>query len=191
MSHLDEGTLHALLDGELNLSEVNEIQLHLGSCVACGSRLQEVKQFLAEADRLVGALEIPSAAPRAGSPRVSAPPNNPPSNHPPREPEIWEPPPLLLPDAPDSQIQRTRWRRGLAWAAMVSVVLLGGRMIINSIGPRHPMLPERDLATVRPAVPPPVASPEETGKPSPVPPAVVATKQAKPARPRRRTARPC
>ena len=54
MSHLDEGTLHALLDGELDLAEVSEIQKHLGSCVACGSRLQEVKQVLAEADRLVG-----------------------------------------------------------------------------------------------------------------------------------------
>ena len=29
MSHLDEGTLHALLDGELELSEVSEIQMHL------------------------------------------------------------------------------------------------------------------------------------------------------------------
>ena len=37
MSFLDEGTLHALLDGELDLAEVSEIQKHLGSCVACGS----------------------------------------------------------------------------------------------------------------------------------------------------------
>jgi hypothetical protein len=63
MSHLDEGTLHALLDGELELSEVSEIQMHLGTCVACGSRLQEVKQVLAEADRLVGAMEVPRLRP--------------------------------------------------------------------------------------------------------------------------------
>ena len=184
MSHLDEGTLHALLDGELDLKEVSEIQLHLGSCVACGSRLQEVKQFLAEADRLVGALEIPSAAPpsRPDRSRAFAPSNNPPRNDPPREPEIWEPPPLLLPDAPDSQIQRARWRRGLAWAAMVSVVLLGGRMIVNSIGPSHPMLPERDLTTARPAVPPAVASREEIRKDASAPP-TVATNQARTSRP--------
>ena len=42
MSHLDEGTLHALLDGELEMSEMAEIQAHLGSCAACGSRLREV-----------------------------------------------------------------------------------------------------------------------------------------------------
>ncbi len=74
MSHLDEGTLHALLDGELELAEVREIQTHLGTCAACDSRLQDVKQFLAEADRLVGALEAP-----AGSSRSRPEPAPPPS----------------------------------------------------------------------------------------------------------------
>ena len=77
MSHLDEGTLHALLDGELDLAEVREIQTHLGICAACDSRLQDVKQFLAEADRLVGALETPTASTpassRAGSRRPASP----------------------------------------------------------------------------------------------------------------------
>ncbi|MGH8575313.1 MAG: zf-HC2 domain-containing protein, partial [Gammaproteobacteria bacterium] len=94
MSHLDEGTLHALLDGELELAEVKEIQLHLGSCTACGSRLQDVKQFLAEADRLVGALEMPAGGARSQSAQTQPPP--PPI--PPREPENWESPVLLLPD---------------------------------------------------------------------------------------------
>ena len=78
MSHLDEGTLHALLDGELEMTEVKEIQAHLGSCSACGTRLRQVKEFYAEADRLVGSLELPGAEPRrppagpaAGRPRSS------------------------------------------------------------------------------------------------------------------------
>ena len=66
MPHLDEGTLHALLDGELDVAEVKEIQTHLGACAACGSRLQDVKQFLAEADSLMGALETPAGGPRPG-----------------------------------------------------------------------------------------------------------------------------
>jgi putative zinc finger protein len=183
MSHLDEGTLHALLDGELDLKEVSEIQIHLGSCVACGSRLQEVRQFLAEADRLVGALETPSAREPYSAHRASPEPpraSPPPPRSSQREPEIWEPPPLLLPDAPDSAAQKHRWGRGLALVAAVAVVLLGGRMLTDAIGPRHPMLPERDLTTARPAVPPPVASPEETGKQSQP---QVAAKQVKPARP--------
>jgi len=64
MSHLDEGTLHALLDGELDLHEVKEIQAHIGSCAACGTRLREVKEFHGESDRLVGLLEVPSTPSR-------------------------------------------------------------------------------------------------------------------------------
>jgi len=64
MSHLDEGTLHALLDGELDLHEVKEIQAHIGSCAACGTRLREVKEFHGESDRLVGLLEVPAAPSR-------------------------------------------------------------------------------------------------------------------------------
>ena len=86
MSHLDEGTLHALLDGELDLAEVSEIQKHLGSCVACGSRLQEVKQVLAEADRLVGAMEVPAGASR---PRSEAPAPSLSHSHPGRRMSRW------------------------------------------------------------------------------------------------------
>ena len=67
MSHLDEGTLHALLDGELEMTEVKEIQAHLGSCSACGTRLRQVKEFYAEADRLVGSLELPGAGAAAAA----------------------------------------------------------------------------------------------------------------------------
>lgn len=66
MSHLDEGTLHALLDGELDAKEVRQIQAHLGSCSACGTRLQSVKDVLSESDRLVGSLQFP------GTPRRPA-----------------------------------------------------------------------------------------------------------------------
>ena len=62
MSHLDEGTLHALLDGELATTEVAEIQAHIGSCSACGLRLREVKEFLTESDRLIASVD-PAAAP--------------------------------------------------------------------------------------------------------------------------------
>ncbi|HUF34512.1 MAG TPA: zf-HC2 domain-containing protein [Gemmatimonadales bacterium] len=66
MSHLDEGTLHALLDGELDSHEVREIQAHLGSCAACGARLQSAREMFAESDRLVGAIQFP------GTPRRPA-----------------------------------------------------------------------------------------------------------------------
>jgi hypothetical protein len=161
MSHLDEGTLHALLDGELDLAEVSEVQKHLGSCMACGSRLQEVKQVLAEADRLVGTVDLPAAAPRS---RPEPPP--PPPQFRAREPAAWdEPPVLLVPDPIDANARRKRLLRGLRWAAGIAVVLIGGRLVAGAFRPSHPVLPERDLTSAAPAVPPAVVSPEEARAP--------------------------
>src|SRR5215207_10049914 len=162
MSHLDEGTLHALLDGELNLAEVSEVQQHLGSCVACGSRLMEVKQVLAEADQLVGAVDVPAGAarPRAEPPRHSLHPR------PGREPDIWdEPPVLLVPDPIDPHARFKRWFRGLRWAAAIGLVVVGGKLVGNALSPSHPVLPERDLTSAAPAVPPAVVSREESRRP--------------------------
>jgi Putative zinc-finger len=157
MSHLDEGTLHALLDGELDLAEVSEVQKHLGSCVACGSRLQEVKQVLAEADRLVGAMEVP-----AGTPHNRPEPARTPPQFRNRDPEIWnEPTVLLVPDPIDPNARRKRFMRGLRWAAGIAVVLIGGRLAAGAFQPSHPVLPERDLTSAAPEVPPAVVSPEE------------------------------
>jgi anti-sigma factor RsiW len=168
MSHLDEGTLHALLDGELDLAEVSEIQKHLGSCVACGSRLQEVKQVLAEADRLVGAMEVPASAPRGRPepPRAEPAPPPPPPSRPAHEPLAWdEPPVLLVPDPIDAHASRKRWIRGLAMAAVLAGVLAGGKLIGRAFQPSHPMLSDRDLTSVsQPAAQPPVVSPAERRK---------------------------
>jgi anti-sigma factor RsiW len=168
MSHLDEGTLHALLDGELDLAEVSEIQKHLGSCVACGSRLQEVKQVLAEADRLVGAMEVPASAPRSRPepPRAEPAPPPPPPSRPVHEPLAWdEPPVLLVPDPIDGHATRKRWIRGLAMAAVLAGVVAGGKLIGRALQPSHPMLSDRDLTSVsQPAAQAPVVSPAESRK---------------------------
>ncbi len=138
MSHLDEGTLHALLDGELDLHEVKEIQAHIGSCTACGTRLREVKEFHGESDRLVGILELPTAPSRRTAPadpgpaayadeggerrrqrrdlpRVSGPLN--------------EPPPLLLPENPG--YQRGGLIRRMRWAALILVTVGAGYMALR------------------------------------------------------------
>jgi anti-sigma factor RsiW len=162
MSHLDEGTLHALLDGELDLAEVREIQTHLGICAACDSRLQDVKQFLAEADRLVGALETPT-----GSTRPRYEPAPPPARPvtPARELPAWEPAPeLLLPDSIE-KLERHRWTRAVRWAAMILVIFGAGRVIKGALRPDKPTLEltARDVAPA--ATPPAVVSPEETARP--------------------------
>jgi len=188
MSHLDEGTLHALLDGELELAEVKEIQSHLGACSACGSRLQDVKDFLAEADQLVGTLEAP-----ARSDEVRREPAPPPSATPPgaapREP-VWDSAPeLFLPENTEDAARRRRWTRRLRWAAMIVVIIGAGQLLRSAFAPSAPelRLTERDLTSAAPATPPAVASPEETGRPATraarevAPPAVNRTPVARPA----------
>jgi anti-sigma factor RsiW len=195
MSHLDEGTLHALLDGELELDEVREIQQHLGTCAACGARLQDVKQFLAEADRLVGALEVPAGKhAEAGSPTSQdLPPRRGPTHEAPplREPPSWdEPPPvLLLPDQQEGEARRGSWTRRLRLVAMIVVIVIGGRMISNALRPGKPelQLPARSPAS-QSATPPAAVSPREMVRPE-TPAPVVANKQARPAAPTRSEAR--
>jgi hypothetical protein len=134
MSHLDEGTLHALLDGELDLHEVKEIQAHIGSCAACGTRLREVKEFHGESDRLVGLLEVPVAPSRwtavpdaepdpVKPPRERAAPR-PPRNLPRTSGPAAEPPPLLLPD--NSEYGRGKFMRRMRWAAVLLVTVGAG-----------------------------------------------------------------
>jgi hypothetical protein len=135
MSHLDEGTLHALLDGELDLHEVKEIQAHIGSCAACGTRLREVKEFHGEADRLVGVLELPTT-PSRRTPAADAEPapfgdspvdrRRTPRNLPRISGQVNEPPPLLLPES--SGYQRGGLIRRMRWAALILVTVGAGYM---------------------------------------------------------------
>ena len=151
MPHLDEGTLHALLDGELEGTEVMEIQAHLGGCASCGSRFKDIREFMAEADRLLGSVDLPSSparpAPAPPSPSVTAaePPRpareaparalaprrplSPPAAPAPRPSDWEEPPVLLIPDNPDSIEIRQRWLHGMGWAATVAVAVGLGFMV--------------------------------------------------------------
>ena len=133
MSHLDEGTLHALLDGELDLHEVKEIQAHIGSCTACGTRLREVKEFHGEADRIVGVLELPTAPSRRTPPAEPAPApfgdspvdrRRTPRNEARTSGQVNEPPPLLLPES--SGYQRGGFIRRMRWAALILVTVGAG-----------------------------------------------------------------
>ena len=162
MSHLDEGTLHALLDGELETTEVAEIQAHLGSCSACGLRLREVKEFLGEADRLIAAVELGAAAasgaePPAGAQREAV---HPPGSASPapsrpgrraratapaatprwRPASRWnEPPPvLLIPDNESAADRRQRRLRGFGWAALVVGMVGAGFLGVQMRPSRRP-----------------------------------------------------
>src|SRR5512135_3665486 len=69
MSHVDDGTLNALLDGELESAEAAAAQAHIAGCAECAKRLDDAKRFLTEAADLLGALDgpRPAAAPESGA----------------------------------------------------------------------------------------------------------------------------
>jgi anti-sigma factor RsiW len=167
MSHLDEGTLHALLDGELDLHEVKEIQAHIGSCAACGTRLREVKEFHGEADRLVGVLELPATPSRRTGPADPDPApfgdspvdrRRTPRNLPRISGQVNEPPPLLLPES--AGYQRGGLLRRMRWAALILVTVGAGYLASRMTRPSNYAF-EGELVPVRLGDSAPVVSEEE------------------------------
>ncbi len=59
MPHLDEGQLTLLLDNELDDSERTSVEAHLEECAECRRLLEETRGFMAEADRLIGSVDLP------------------------------------------------------------------------------------------------------------------------------------
>jgi putative zinc finger protein len=53
ISHVDEGTLHSYLDGELAPEEARGVAAHLTQCAACRNRLDEERALIARAGELL------------------------------------------------------------------------------------------------------------------------------------------
>lgn len=62
MSHVDEGTLHAYLDGELATVERERVDTHLKGCPACQARLVEERSLIERASKLLGMAAPPERA---------------------------------------------------------------------------------------------------------------------------------
>ncbi|HKV71260.1 MAG TPA: zf-HC2 domain-containing protein [Gemmatimonadales bacterium] len=60
MSHADEGTLHAYLDGELPAGERTRLEAHLAECATCRDRLTEERGLIERADHLLALAELPA-----------------------------------------------------------------------------------------------------------------------------------
>ncbi len=64
MSHVDEGTLHAYLDGAIPPGERSQVDAHLAECPDCRERLAEARALIARADALLAlALPVERSAP--------------------------------------------------------------------------------------------------------------------------------
>ena len=109
MSHVDEGTLHAYLDGELPTGEARDLEAHVAQCRECRVRLDEERALIARADELLG---------------LAAPPDR---AIPPFRPGDREPPVRLW----------WRVRLPLAWAATVVLALGAGLYLGSGVLPRQ------------------------------------------------------
>lgn len=75
--HLDEGTIHAWLDGELPPDESARVEAHAKECAECGALVAEARGFIAGASRIVSSLDvvrgnvIPATSPAATTSKQS------------------------------------------------------------------------------------------------------------------------
>ena len=109
MSHLDEGLITALLDGELSPAETRDARDHLAICGECNARFEEARGWFDEANRLVRVLDVPVATP---------------------------PVPLALHPAPAPRRRGVQVRH-LAWAASLLLAIGLGYYVNQAGAPRQ------------------------------------------------------
>ena len=74
MQHLDEGTIHAWLDGALSADEARAVEAHVAECGVCAEMVAEARGLIAGSSRILIALDhvprgvIPGGAPAAPIP---------------------------------------------------------------------------------------------------------------------------
>ena len=57
MNHLDEGTIHAWLDGELPADQARAVEEHVRDCRTCADAVAEARGLVAASSRILGALD--------------------------------------------------------------------------------------------------------------------------------------
>ena len=149
MQHLDEGTIHALLDGELAGVEGTEVLQHIESCETCSSRVAEERMIQAEAERMILELDAPAPAAAAAAagmpfttdePFVLAPP--------PTDQLVRQGPPVVL--VPNRDTDRPRIPlRYLATAAML-VVAAGAGYLASTARRGGPVASQPEVYTDAP-----------------------------------------
>ena len=78
MRHLDEGTIHAWLDGALSAAEVAEAEAHVAGCPDCQARVAEARGLIAGSSRILSTLDqvpggvVPGRLPEMTRPRGGA-----------------------------------------------------------------------------------------------------------------------
>src|SRR5688500_18821370 len=75
MQHLEEGTIHAWLDGALDSAQAAETEAHVAQCASCSAAVAEARGLIAATSRILTALDdVPSGViPKRAAPPVKKP----------------------------------------------------------------------------------------------------------------------
>lgn len=131
-AHLDDGAIHALLDGELDGETLAAVRMHVAGCESCAARLAEERLLRGEADRLIAGLDE--------DPVEQAPFVLPPA---PDAPQVAGPPVVLVPGQEPSRWQRRRGpSRLVGLAATLAIAAGAGFLYLNSRDPGTPVAAE-------------------------------------------------
>jgi hypothetical protein len=137
MSHVDEGQLHAYLDGGLSAMDAVKVERHLADCAPCRQRLEEARRLVQRAAKL---LEWASPPERAAPPLADLQPTAP----------RWRTP--------------VAWAATIVVA--LGIGLYGGNRLLQH-APEAKLADERAHDATRAAaepVAPPVAAPTDSGR---------------------------
>ncbi len=123
MSHLDDGLIQELLDGEVPSTALAPIQAHLASCAECSARLDEARDFASTSDEMIAWLD---------------------------EPDVTVPVvPVATPDIAPRRTAAT-WPRNVAWAASLMLAVGLGYTARGGLVPTTPVTPAGPVAAPMP-----------------------------------------
>ena len=125
MQHLDEGTIHAWLDGQLPREEAQRVEAHVAECRQCADAVAEARGLIAASSRILMALDnVPRDVVPAPVAQSTA------------EPAHAEPPAPALaveqakPLGGAAGRARRRWFNGVTLAAAATIVVAIGTTIL-------------------------------------------------------------
>jgi anti-sigma factor RsiW len=136
MQHLDEGTIHAWLDGALAPNEASASEAHVATCEQCARAVAEARGLIAASSRILGALdEVPAVQGSTGA--------------------------LSLPLTRTSRRSRLR-RGGLGYAVAATALLaVGTTLVWSRMSPDSAM--DARVTAASEAAPAPVAAASQIG----------------------------
>ena len=123
--HLDDGIIHALLDGELSGDELAAARAHVLSCDGCSARVAEERLLAGEAERLIAELDDRPAPAADGAVPL------------PDSPSVKGPPVVLIPEAGEEPNRWQRRRPPTRWIGIAAtlVIAAGAGLVALQSGP--------------------------------------------------------